>query len=583
MKVSEALQIIHQARPDATPFAGLLACGCAPLHLKTLLHAHLQQRLPQHLVSVSEGLYGDLSGTLERAADHPFHAVALVIEWSDLDARLGHRSAARWSLAGTEDILKNAAAMLDRIRSAIGKLDGSVRIALSLPGLPMPPLFHTSGTQAAEAELELDRQLALFASAMARRSGLAVVHTRRLAEESAPAERFDLKSDLLIGFPYTVAYADALAAACARLLVPPAPRKGIITDLDDTLWNGIVGEVGVEGVSWELSRHHHLHALYQNLLASLAEQGVLVAVASKNDPAVVESAFQRPGLLLPPERVFPFEVHWQAKSGSVARILETWNIGADSVIFVDDSPMELAEVAAAHPGIHCLQFPAGDYAAGLAMLREIRDLCGKERLSGEDALRLDSIRQGAEFRKLTEEDAVSDSFLEQAAAVVTVDFAPSPGDPRVLELVNKTNQFNLNGIRRTDADWRLANRGPDAVVAVLSYEDKFGPLGKIAVIQGCRSGTTLQVKTWVMSCRAFSRRVEHQCLQVLFDRFGLSEIQFDFSPTARNGPLHDFFASLLGNKPTGPVTVSREEFDSRRPTLFQRVVVAAEGEQACKT
>jgi len=113
---------------------------------------------------------------------------------------------------------------------------------------------------------------------------------------------------------------------------------------------------------------------------------------------------------------------------------------------------------------------------------------------------------------------------------------------------------------------------------VVSYEDKFGPLGKIAVIQGRRSGTTLQVKTWVMSCRAFSRRVEYQCLRVLFERYGLTEIGFDFLATSRNGPLQEFFASLLGAKPTGSVTLSRIEFESRCPALFQRRIVAGDGQ-----
>ena len=522
-------------------------------------------------MSVREGLYGDLAGTLERASGQSYHAAAIVLEWPDLDARLGYRSAGQWRLAATGDILKSVAGALARISAAIGNMDRSVRIALSLPSLPLPPLFHTAGTQASEAELELSCQLAAFASQVAQRGGLAVVNAQRLAEESPLAARFDLKSDLLIGFPYTVAHADALAAACARLLVPASPKKGIITDLDDTLWSGIVGEVGPEGINWDLGSHHHLHALYQNLLASLSEQGTLVAVASKNDPEVVKSAFSRSDLLLPASRVFPFEVHWQSKSSSVSRILETWNIGAGDVIFVDNSPMELAEVEAAHPGIQCIQFPGGDYAAGLALLRRIRDLCGRERITGEDTLRLDSIRQGAEFRRMAEEGAVSNSFLEQAQAVVTIDFAPSPEDSRVLDLVNKTNQFNLNGIRRTEADWQAANRMPNAVVAVVSYEDKFGPLGKIAVMQGCRDGAVLCVNTWVMSCRAFSRRVEHQCLRVLFDCFGLTGIRFDFAATPKNGPLHDCLKDMFGDEPQSLRILSRQQFEQCCPPLYHRV------------
>ncbi len=172
-----------------------------------------------------EGLYGDVAGTVERA-DRSLHAAAIVLEWSDLDARLGYRSAANWSLAATGDIVRSVAAALARIAAAIENTDRSVRIALSLPALPLPPMFHTVGTQASEAELELNCQLAAFASQVSRRSGLAVVNPQRLAEESAPFTGFDLKSDLLIGFPYTVAHAEALAAACASLLVPPPPKKG---------------------------------------------------------------------------------------------------------------------------------------------------------------------------------------------------------------------------------------------------------------------------------------------------------------------------------------------------------------------
>src|SRR5262249_30015243 len=157
---------------------------------------------------------------------------------------------------------------------------------------------------------------------------------------------------------------------------------------------------------------------------------------------------EREDLLLRPQQVFPVEAHWNAKSGSVGRILEAWNVSADSVIFVDDSPMELAEVAAAHPGIECVLFPGNDYPAGLAMLRLLRDRCGKERVSKDDALRLESIRQGAAFREQVEGGSAPESFLEQIGAVVTFDFAAA-GQPRVLELVNKTNQFNLNGRRHT--------------------------------------------------------------------------------------------------------------------------------------
>ena len=166
--------------------------------------------------------------------------------------------------------------------------------------------------------------------------------------------RFQIRC--MTGLPYTVTHADRLAGALARLLAPPVPKKGLITDLDDTLWHGLVGEIGPENVSWDLASHYQLHGLYQKLLASFLEEGVLIGIASKNDPEVARRALERSDLLLQADRVFPVEIHWDAKSGSVGRILRTWNIGADSVVFVDDSPMELAEVVAAYPGINASGF-----------------------------------------------------------------------------------------------------------------------------------------------------------------------------------------------------------------------------------
>ena len=164
--------------------------------------------------------------------------------------------------------------------------------------------------------------------------------------------------ELLAGFPYTVSFADALAASLANVLYPPVPKKGLITDLDDTLWSGIVGEVGVEGVSWSQDRHTQVHGLYQQMLAHLAGCGVLLGVCSKNEISMVEAALARKDFFLNPESLFPVHANWGPKSASVAKVLKTWNIAADSVVFVDDNPMELDEVQRAHLRITCILFPA---------------------------------------------------------------------------------------------------------------------------------------------------------------------------------------------------------------------------------
>ena len=571
MTITEALKIMQAAPPDARPFAVKLACGFTPLHLQTFLAAHLQQALPDRKVAITTGLYGDLLRTLEGLTEPELpDGVAIALEWADLDGRLDYRSAGSWGLTAATDIVPSARAMLSRIAAALLRIPAGPRMAISPPMLPLPPLFHTQGWQASQDELALRAEVLRFAADIAQDARVAVINMQRVAESSAAGARLDLKSNLYTGLPYTIAHADRLASQLAIAIAPPAPKKGIISDLDDTLWSGIVGEIGPDAITWDLAGHSHLHALYQKLLASLAETGTLIAVASKNDAAVVEKAFERKDLLLRPEQVFPIEVHWNAKSGSVGRILETWNIGADSVIFVDDSPMELAEVAAAHPGIECVLFPKDDYDACLAMMRHLRDRCGKERVSADDAVRLQSIRQGAAFREQASEGAAPESFLQQIGAVITFDVA-AWSEPRVLELVNKTNQFNLNGRRYAEADWRKLAAEPGAFLAAVSYEDKFGPLGTIAVVAGRVAGSTLAVAAWVMSCRAFARRIEHQTLKMMFEATNAREISFDFVPTAKNGPLRDFFATFVGEEPHEEFSLTRAQFEARCPALYHEV------------
>ena len=571
MTLTEALKSARNIKPEAPPYTVLLACGFAPLHLETFLTAYLQQRLPARRIQTRTGLYGDVAGTLESPQNRRTDAIALALEWADLDPRLGFRGSGAWGPSSVPDIVSESRKMLDRIAAAIERHPREIRITVSLPTLPLPPVFYQAGWQASEAELLLERHLTEFAAAIAPRA--AIVNRQRLLDESPTASRFDLKSELLFGLPYSLAHADALGRMLARLLAPPAPKKGVITDLDNTLWSGIVGEAGPENVSWDLASHHQLHGLYQKLLSGLSEQGVLVGVASRNNPETVRKVFDRPDILLKPERVFPLEVHWNAKSGSVGRILDVWNIAADSVIFVDDSPMELAEVAAAHPGIECIQFPANDYAAGHRMLWSLRDLCGKESISRDDSIRLESIRKSVRFRDDLESSATPESFLRDIGAVITLDFNADSGNSRLLELVNKTNQFNLNGTRYTESDWRRQLSCPGAFVVAVNYEDKFGPLGTIAVVSGVRENGRLAIDTWVMSCRAFARRIEHQCLKALFDQYSVREIYVNFAPTPKNGPAHDFLSAIAGTPLDAPLSIPRTQFDATAPPLYHQVKV----------
>jgi FkbH-like protein len=364
----------------------------------------------------------------------------------------------------------------------------------------------------------------------------------------------------------------------AALIRSAAPKKGLITDLDDTLWSGILGEIGVDGISWHLDQKTQLHGIYQQFLASLASAGVLTAVASKNEPALVEQAFERDDLLIAKQSLYPIDAHWGPKSESVRRILKTWNIAADAVVFVDDSPMELAEVKAAVPEMECLIFPKADYSAFWQLLNRLRDLFGKASISQEDSIRLSSIRASAALRESSNGDATSlDDFLQDAHPRVAVTFGKDQEDRRAFELINKTNQFNLNGRRLSEAAWTNYLSDPATFLMAVNYEDKYGALGKIAVLLGRIEGPAAKINYWVMSCRAFSRRIEHHSLNWLFENCHLEEIHLDYQPTDRNQPTQDFLATITDEPLGADVRISKRSFFERCPKLFHHAKAMVNG------
>ena len=575
MRLGEALKIVGQAGGEQQKHIQLL-CGFMPLHLETLVKAHLMLRFPEVDVRLHTGLYGDLEGNLQRAAQKGGEGALVFLEWSDFDQRLGFRSSAGWSAQTLDDVGAQVEEKCLRLAGHLAALAQAMPVAVSAPTLALPPLTHLPPAQTSAFELRLNAVLIDFLRRICEGKGIRLLNASTLAMSSpmsSPAGgRHDIKVELQAGFPYTVTHADALAQLSVSCLFGDTPKKGLITDLDQTLWKGILGDAGVDGVSWSLEGKSQAHALYQQVLASLAESGVLVAVASKNDPELVAVALQRPDILVRAAQMFPVEASWGVKSDAIGRILKAWNIGADSVVFVDDSPMELAEVAEKYPGIECLQFPSNDAGGILALLQHLRARFGKEEVREEDRLRLASLRSAAKLDQERPAEVTGD-FLERLEAKVTFEAAGS--DARAFELVNKTNQFNLNGARYSEAEWKSRTACPGAFLTTVSYEDRFGPLGRIAVLGGRMEGKECLVDIWVMSCRAFSRQIEFQTLRQLFAQSGAEGIRFLYKPTERNGPTQTFLRHFFSPEAMaeGELHLAAERCQELCPPLFHQVIV----------
>jgi FkbH-like protein len=572
MKLIEALEILRRPVTEGPGLKIFLACGFTPLHLQTFLGAQLVMSAQGKGPEIRTGLFGDLAGSIERLDPSGIDVLAAVIEWGDLDPRLAVRILGGWRPSQVASILESANQSVSRLRHAITGISHRIPAVVCMPTLPLPPMFSTRRTEEHSVEAQLHLAVASLVASLSQQPSVRIVNGQFLNEASPLATRYDLKPDLLRGFPYTLQHACAVAEVLTGLIHPHTPKKGLITDLDDTLWAGILGEDGLDGISWHLERHTQMHGIYQQFLGSLAGAGVLLGVASKNDPVVMERAFERTDLLLSKSDIFPFEIHWSPKSESVARILKTWNLSADSVVFVDDSPMEVAEVQAAFPTMECLVFPKDDDPGIWEQLKRLRDLFGKRVLTEEDSLRLASIRQAGAWRDLGQSSpATADDFLEGADAHITFDFIQPDGDSRAFELVNKTNQFNLNGKRLNESEWRTLLSDPESFLLTASYKDKYGALGKIAVLAGRAQAGRIHLNRWVMSCRAFSRRIEYRCLQYLFDTLAADEIVFAYEASSRNSVFQEFLTEVLAGQPLPGAILTKDQFAARTPKLFHHV------------
>lgn len=312
--------------------------------------------------------------------------------------------------------------------------------------------------------------------------------------------------------------AEAFAARVANVLRAAAGhvRKVLVTDLDGTLWDGIVSEVGPEGIAPEGPGRR----AYRDWLRALAARGVLLAVASHNDQDVARAAFNRSDMEMTPEDFLAFEADWGPKPDMLRRIAARLQVGTDALVFVDDRPEQRAQVREALPEVAVPEMPE-DPARWVEFLAG-QNLFEATQLTADDRLRAQSLRDNA-----ARAEAAATLSPEAYLASLNQELTAEPLGPgnlaRAAQLTQRCNQFNMRGTRHTEAD--LAGRRG----WVYRLRDRFGDLGAIAAV--ILEGDFIE--TWVISCRALNRGVERMILDHL--RAQCPTLHGDYVPTDRNG------------------------------------------------
>ncbi len=333
-------------------------------------------------------------------------------------------------------------------------------------------------------------------------------------------------------------------------------RKCLVLDLDNTLWGGVVGDVGVEGLALgEGSAAGEAHLELQRYVRRLKQRGVILAVCSKNEPAIAEHAFaSHPEMALKRDDIACFVANWQDKVENLSAIAAQLNIGLDSLVFVDDNPAERARVRSALPMVAVPELP--DDPAGYVRALAEHSYFEAVSFTREDSQRAASYAANAQREALRGSAQSLEAFLQGLEMSVIPGPVAALDFERAAQLINKTNQFNATGRRYSAQELALLAADDANITLQLRLSDRLGDHGLVSVMVLRAAGPgidELEIDTWVMSCRVFGRQLEDAAMNIAVecarDR-GVKALRARYVPTERNGVMRGLFGSL-GFEPVG--------------------------------
>jgi FkbH-like protein len=456
-------------------------------------------------------------------------------------------------------------AEIERLCGAVASFEAATTGTVLVGTLPAPPTTPLGVLDASHpaSRIQIGREcnLALWNAAQQRRR-LRLIDVDQVIAELGAARAWDARMAVLAGCPLSTAglrhLADHLTRAIAALVLPAA--KVVVLDLDNTLWGGIVGEDGPGGIAIGPSGLGAAFAAFQDALLALRAQGVLLAIASKNNEADAFEIFDHhPGMRIRRDHLAAHRISWQPKSESLRELAGELSLGVDSFVFVDDSPTECAEVASVLPEVTVLQLPP-EPARYVEALRAVPQL-DRMTLTDEDRMRAaayaaEKIRTAARAAAEGDPDALR-AHLRSLALVVHVRRIGDAEVARAAQLTQKTNQFNLTTVRRSEADIEAMRRDPAWRLYALDVTDRFGDYGTTGLVFARRvdDGATWDLDTVLLSCRVLGRGVESALLRVVTADLiaaGARRLTGRLIPTKKNAPVRDFlprhgFVALAGD------------------------------------
>jgi len=449
-----------------------------------------------------------------------------------------------------------AAAEIERIAQLlamqIAALRRGTRAPILINNFPLPA-HPTLGILDAQQDAgETQSRLALNARVReiaAAAADVFVVDLMRISAELGEAAFFDAKQWQIARQPFgrraLIALGQTIAAFVRALR--GRTRKCLVLDCDNTLWGGVIGEDGIAGIALGSTYPGSCFTALQRAALNLHDRGVILALCSKNDESEVLTVLrEHPEMLIREEHLAAWEINWDDKAANLRRLAQRLNIGLDALVFVDDNPFEINLVRGALPEVATLLLPKD--RAALADALAGCDLFDSLTLTDDDRRRTASYKANAQRAELQASSTNIEEYLRSLDIVLRFG-APGPTEiPRVAQLSQKTNQFNLTTRRYSEDEIAALCAADDADVWVMRARDAASELGLVGVIVMRRAGETAEIESCFISCRALGRGLEDAffaaAANAAFADPRIARVIGRYVPTAKNGLCRDFYQKL---------------------------------------
>lgn len=415
---------------------------------------------------------------------------------------------------------------------------------LETPAVPSQGVFDQQSTNGqAGAIQEINTALRQFAN---QHRGVYVLDYDAVVARYGRSRWYDERKWLTTRLPISADCLVPMVQEWLRFLVPLTGRvcKALVVDLDNTLWGGVIGEDGMEGIQVGSEYPGAAYQALQRVMLDLYQRGIILALCSKNNLAdAMEALEHHPGMLLRPQHCAAWRINWQDKVQNLRELADELNIGIDALAFLDDNPVERAHIRTALPEVTVIALP--DDPMGYAAALRATPVFERLVLSDEDRERGRYYVEQRQRVALEQQATSLEDFyasLQQEVEIRPVDAASLT---RVAQLTQKTNQFNTTTRRYSEQQISTMAESPDWDVYAVRVRDRFGDNGIVGVVIVHDMDEVSDINTFLLSCRVISRGVETSILSFLAERARarqLQQVQGWFIPTRKNAPAHDCYA-----------------------------------------